>query len=138
MKRGPRRVEPALPRGSSAILCLWQRAQPASPRWLRRTFAGEQRRNKISFPSPNTAGTQRPFSSSPAYNGKNGRLGQKPHKPAGGLPPSRPRALRHYPQGLFLVKSCLPCLPSRLQTSEPKTPLPPGPRLMGLEKDARS
>lgn len=38
--------------GGSAILCLWQLARPASPRWLRRGFAGEQRRNKIPFPSP--------------------------------------------------------------------------------------
>lgn len=59
--RGPVRRGPSLTRGFSAILCLWQRARPASPRWRQRGFAGEQRRNEIPLPSPNTKGTQRPF-----------------------------------------------------------------------------
>lgn len=64
--------------GGSAILCLWQLAQPASPRWLLRGFAGEQRRNKIPFPSPTPRDAAAIFNLPPPRNGgkkKNGRGG---------------------------------------------------------------
>lgn len=55
--------------GGSAILCLWQLAQPASPRWLLRGFAGEQRRNKIPFPSPTPRDAAAIFNLPPPRNG---------------------------------------------------------------------
>ena len=85
--RVARRQSLAAGSGGSAILCLWQRARPASPRWLRRGFAGEQRRKKIPFPSPNADGRRGHLSPPPAPSRgekkkkKNGRGGCEAHSP---------------------------------------------------------
>lgn len=77
--------------GGSAILCLWQLARPASPRWLRRGFAGEQRRNKIPFPSPTPRDAAAIFNLPHPLTGKKKKRSWRMRGtyPTGGLPRTR-------------------------------------------------